>query len=326
MAIVADLLFFVSLLLHELGHAVQARRDNVEIDGITLWLFGGVARFRNELPNAGAELRIAVAGPLVTLVLGLVFVAVAASASTTDVVDGVVAWLGYTNIALLVFNLLPALPLDGGRILRSLLWMRRGDLRRATAEAAIVARVFAYLLIGGGIALFVLEGAFSGAWLAFIGWFLLQAATAEMRWVAARTALSGLRVRDLMTPDPVVVDPALPIGRLVDEVVWNRRYTTYPVVDRGRPVGILPFRRVAEVPRAAWEERNVGQCMIPLAAVPVLAEDDDVADALEALQRSNVGRGLVVRDEQLVGLLSVTDIASALELRQLREQGRQGDH
>ena len=189
MAVAAALLFFASLLLHELGHALQARREGVEIEGINLWLFGGVAQFKGSFPSAGAEFRIAIAGPLVSLALGVFFVLVAVFAGLPNAIDGVVAWLGYTNLILLAFNLLPALPLDGGRVLRSALWHFRGDLQWATSVASGIGRGFGFLLIALGLFMFIFEGAFSGAWLAFVGWFLLQAATAEARYIATQQAL-----------------------------------------------------------------------------------------------------------------------------------------
>jgi Zn-dependent protease len=207
MAFVAAVLFFASLLLHEFGHAVQARREGIEIKGITLWLFGGVARFLGELPSAGAELRMALAGRLVTAVLGSVFVLLAAVAQLPDAVDGVAAWLGYINLFLLAFNLLPALPLDGGRVLRAALWGAKGDFAWATVVAADVGRGFGYLMIGGGLLLFVVQGALGGAWLAFLGWFLLGAAGMEARHLAVRQALAGLTIGQLMIPDPVTADP-----------------------------------------------------------------------------------------------------------------------
>src|SRR5918992_2453774 len=154
MALVAALLFFTSLLLHEFGHALQARREGMEIEGITLWLFGGVAKFKGMFPSAGAEFRIAIAGPVVSLVLGGLFVAIAGMTGLPESVDGVSAWLGYINLTLLVFNLLPALPLDGGRVLRSALWRARDDFRWATRISASIGRGFGFLFIGGGIALF----------------------------------------------------------------------------------------------------------------------------------------------------------------------------
>jgi Zn-dependent protease/CBS domain-containing protein len=314
MAVAAAVLFFASLLLHELGHAWEARREGMEIDGITLWLFGGVSQFKTRFPSAGAEFRIAVAGPLVSFVLGVVFVLIAL-AGLPSAVDGVAAWLGYINLALLVFNLIPALPLDGGRVLRGALWRIKGDLGWATRIAADIGRGFAYLFIALGIAMFIFEGSFSGAWLAFIGWFLLQAATAEARYVATEAALDGLRVRDLMVRNPVTVDGDLTVGRFMDEVARSRRFTTYPVVDGERPIGLLAFGSVAALPRSEWDTRRVRDAMIPLDRVPLLTEDATAVDALTALSAPTSNRGLVVENGHLAGLLSITDLTRALEMR-----------
>jgi Zn-dependent protease/CBS domain-containing protein len=315
MAIVAAFLFFGSLLAHELGHALQARREGMEIEGITLWLFGGVAKFKGMFPSAGAEFRIAIAGPLVSLVLGLAFALIAWGLGLPAAVDGVAFWLGYINLTLLVFNLLPALPLDGGRIFRSALWAVRGDFAWATRVAAAVGRGFGYLLIAGGIAMLIFQGAFSGAWLAFIGWFLLQAASAEDRYLLARQALRGLRVRDLVVREPVTTRPDLTIAEFMDDIVWKNRHTTYPVTDNGHALGLLPFRRVAEVPRSEWETRKVSDCMVPADQVPVVSEDDELIDAVAELSEGDIHRALVVDGDRFVGLLSATDVARALEVR-----------
>jgi Zn-dependent protease/CBS domain-containing protein len=317
MAIAAALLFFVSLLMHEYGHALVARREGMEIDGITLWLFGGVARFKGMFPSAGAEFRIAIAGPIVSLALGVLFVLFAWLAPAPEAVDGVAAWLGYINLTLLVFNLLPALPLDGGRVLRSALWAARNDFAWATRIAAWIGRAFGYLFIAVGLGFFIFQGAFSGAWLAFIGWFLLQAAGAEDRYLLARQALSGIRVRDLMVRDPVTVRPDMTLGAFMDELLSHRRYTTYPVVEDGRAVGLLPFRCVAEVPRREWDTRLVRDCMIPRDRVPVVKETDDAIDAAGELADGDVNRALVLDGDRLAGLLSVTDVARALQVRRL---------
>ncbi|HWG55883.1 MAG TPA: site-2 protease family protein [Gaiellaceae bacterium] len=318
MAVVSALLFFASILLHELGHAFRAQRDGMEIDGITLWLFGGVARFKGMFPSAGAEFRIALAGPAVSLVLGALFVGIAVLLDAPEAVDGVAAWLGYINLALLAFNLLPALPLDGGRVLRSALWHTRGDFGWATRIAASIGRGFGFLFIAGGLALFILHGAFSGAWLAFIGWFLLGAASSENRYLIARQALDGLRVRDLMVRDPVTVDPALSLARFVDETAWRHRFTTYPVVENGRIVGLLPFGAVAKVPRAEWEGTLVADAYHPKSEVLVVDADRAVVELLAELGEPGRGRALVCEDERLIGLLSVTDVMRALQSGQRR--------
>jgi Zn-dependent protease/CBS domain-containing protein len=320
MAIVAAVLFFASLLLHELGHAWQARREGMEIDGITLWLFGGVSRFKTRFTSAGAEFRIAVTGPLVSLGLGVVFVLLAL-VGLPSAADGVVAWLGYINLSLFVFNMIPALPLDGGRVLRAALWRARGDLAWATQVAAGIGQGFAYLFIGLGIAMFIFQGSFSGAWLAFIGWFLLQASGNEARYIATEAALDGLRVRDLMIRDPVTVDADLTVGRFMADVASSHRFTTYPVVAAGRPVGLLAFPSVAFVPRVEWDTRRVRDVMYPLSSVLVLAEDTKAVEALTALSSSTTNRGLVVENGDLTGLLSITDLARALEVRRHPQRG-----
>jgi Zn-dependent protease/CBS domain-containing protein len=308
MAVGAAILFFASLLLHELGHALQAKRDGVEIEGITLWLFGGVARFKGMFPSAGAELRIAVAGPLVSFLLGGLFVAVAAAGGLGSAVDGVAAWLGYINLILLVFNLLPALPLDGGRVFRSLLWLRSGDFARATRIAADVGRGFGYLLIGLGLLMFVVQGAWSGAWLAFLGWFLLHAAAAEGRYGLLRDALGDLRVRDLMIRQPESVAADWSLAEFMDGVAHVHHFTTYPVIADDRVVGLLPFAAVARVPRREWETTRVGDCMLPLDGMPTVREDEPLLDAIGEMEHGPLDRALVLAGDQVVGLLSITDV------------------
>ncbi|HSI29906.1 MAG TPA: site-2 protease family protein [Miltoncostaeaceae bacterium] len=312
MAVVAALAFFASILLHELGHAVQARRDGMTIDGITLWLFGGVARFGGMFPSPGAEFRIAVAGPLVSLGLGAGFVGVAFLPGLPEPVNAVCAWLGFINLLLLAFNLLPALPLDGGRMLRAGLWRWKGDLRTATRLAAAGGRVISYALIGLGIAMLIFQGTFSGIWLAFIGWFLLQASAAESRAIMRREPRAELRVGDLMVRDPVTASPDQTLDDFLDRVAWSSRHTAYPVVEDGRALGIIPFRCLSDVPRDEWPRRRVADCMVARDALATLTADDDLGAAVAALRRSGLGRTLVLDGERLVGLLSISDVARAV--------------
>jgi Zn-dependent protease len=324
MAIVAAVLFLASILLHELGHSWVARHEGIEVDSITLWLFGGVSQFKDRFATPGAEFRTAVTGPLVSIVLGVVFVLIAV-AHPPSYVDGVAAWLGYINLILGVFNLIPAAPLDGGRVLHAALWRAKGDFAWATRVSSEIGQGFGYLLIGLGLLMFFFQGSFSGAWLAFIGWYLLHAAKAEARYVATEQALSGLRVRDLMTRHPVTVDADSTIGRFMDDVAGSHRFTTYPVLDGGRPVGLLPFASVAAVPRSEWESRRVRNAMIPLDEVPVLSEERPAVDALEELSGSRVNRALVVDNRHLAGLLSISDLARALEVGRRPAQQALGD-
>jgi Zn-dependent protease/CBS domain-containing protein len=313
MAVVASLLFLASIVLHELGHSWVALREGIEVDSITLWLFGGVSQLKGRFTSPGAEFRVAVSGPLVSIVLGVLFVLIAL-AGAPSAVDGVAAWLGYINLILAAFNLLPASPLDGGRVLHSILWRAKGDFAWATRVASEIGQGFGYLFIALGLAMFIFQGSFSGAWLAFIGWFLLQGARAEARYVATEQALGGLRVRDLMVRHPATVDADSTIGRFMDDVAWSHRFTTYPVLDGGKPVGLLAFASVAAVPRSDWDTRRVRDTMFPLDDVPLLTEDELAVDALQELSAPTGNRALVVDDGHLAGLLSITDIARALEV------------
>jgi Zn-dependent protease/CBS domain-containing protein len=314
MGVVAALLFFLSILLHELGHAVQARREGLAVEGITLWLFGGVAQFRGTFATPGSEFRIAIAGPLVTLVLASVLVGLGAVVELPDVADGVVFWLGYINIVLLVFNLLPALPLDGGRVLHSILWRARNDLVWATRVGAAIGRGFGYLMAGVGALFFFAGEVVGGVWMFVLGWFLSSAAAAESSAVIARVALGQLRVRDLMVDDPATVEPDMTLAEFVDEVVWEERHTTYPVVVDGAPVGLLQFARVASVPRAEWERTRVDECMLTMDDVRAVEGDRRVTDVMDELA-GEPGRLLVVDGGRLSGLLSISDVARALSGR-----------
>jgi CBS domain-containing protein len=237
-----------------------------------------------------------------------------ALADVPTAVDAVAAWLGYINLILAAFNLLPASPLDGGRVLHAALWRAKGDSAWATRVASEIGQGFAYLFIGLGLVMFIFQGSFSGAWLAFIGWFLLQGAKAEARYVATEEALGGLRVRDLMVRHPVTVDADSTIGRFMDDVASSHRFTTYPVLDGGSPVGLLAFAAVAAVPRSEWDTRRVRDTMIPLDQVPLLTDDEKAIDALAELSAPRANRGLVVDNGHLAGLLSITDLARALEV------------
>jgi Zn-dependent protease len=308
MAVVSTLLFFLSILLHELGHALQARRDGVGIEDVTLWVFGGVARMRQSFPSPAAELRIALAGPAVTAGLVGIYAAAAAALGPHSAVGGVAAWLANINAVLLVFNLAPALPLDGGRVLRALLWQRRGEAVSATKTAASAGRGFALLLIVLGVVSMLRVDVVGGLWLIVLGGFLSTAANAELQHSLLVNALAGVHVRDVMVRQPVTVDGDWTLDELVATIEPQTKFMAYPVVEGNEVVGLLPLTAVLRTPREAWPERRVRDEMIPIAEAPTVEEDELVTDALESPGVARLGRALVRHGLMIVGLLSVTDV------------------
>lgn len=320
MALVAAVVFFASLIAHELGHAFRALKEGMEIEGITLWILGGVAKFKGMFPSAGAEFRIAIAGPVVTAVLTVVFWAVTVIGHALRWPDAVVGVADYEfriNFILLAFNLIPAFPLDGGRVLRSWLWKRERSFVAATFDAARAGQAFGAVLIGLGI-LSVITGAGLGSlWLVFIGWFIRQAGQAEVQYALVTQSLRGLVVQDLMTPRPTVVEAGLTLDGFLEEVARLRGHSTYPVLDDGRLAGLVSIRLAGAVPPADRARQLVRDVMLPLDQVPVVGPDDPVADVLLRLQQGP-GRAFVVRDGELAGILSMSDVARALEIAQTR--------
>jgi Zn-dependent protease/CBS domain-containing protein len=315
MAAVGAVLFFSSLVLHELGHAVVAQREGMQIAGITLWVFGGVARFKGMFPSGGAEFRIAIAGPIVSLVIGVGCLLAAHAVSAPPAVDGVLTWLGEINVILLVFNMLPALPLDGGRVLRSLMWAATGDFARATRRAGALGEAIGRVMIVGGFALLLFAGAPGGLWLSLIGWFVLAAARAETAYGVAHEALSGLHVSDATIRDPVTVPAGLSLRRFLDDVFGPTGYASYPVVELGRVVGLLAVGDVANLPGDEPDALSVRERMVPLSDVMTLESDADLAEAASELLASSLGRALVTQGHQVIGLISLSDIERIVERR-----------
>ena len=322
--LVAGIVFFVSLLAHEVSHAVVAQRNGMEVEGITLWLFGGVARLQGEARDPGAELRIAGVGPLVSLVLAgafFVVVMVLAAAGVSGLVVDVFAWLGMINLVLAVFNLVPAAPLDGGRILRALLWRWRGDRTAAAITASRAGRGFGWLLVALGLVeLLFLEG-LGGVWLMMIGWFLTTAATAEEQHARVSGRLANVRVADVMSPDPTTAPASIPVDRFVEEYVFPNRYSTFPLTEDGdTPAGLVTLKRVKRVPVGERSSTAVRDVACPMDEIPVVGPDEPLADVLPRMAGCSDGRALVVEDGRLVGLLSPTDVMRHLEVAELRGQ------
>lgn len=335
-ALVAGVAFFLSLLAHELAHAVVARHNGMKVDGITLWLLGGVTRIRGETPDPGAELRIAGVGPAVSLLLGIGFAAVATVLAVIGVrglMLGTVVWLAVINAILAVFNFLPAAPLDGGRVLHAFLWRLRRDRYSAAVSAARAGRVLGYLLVAFGVVRFLFFTGFGGLWLALIGLFLIVAAAAEERQARIQQALAGVRARDIMTADPVVVpDEDQSVADLVDDYILGHArthdpihsgralahpHTVYPVIDAtGRPTGVVTVGRLSEVPIGRRHATSMRSVLCPIDEVPQIDADESVADLLPRLSETTADRALVLHNGRLVGVISPSDVARRVELAQ----------
>lgn len=311
--------FFASLLAHELAHAIVARRNGVGVDDIVLWLLGGATRMRAEAPTPGAEWRIAGVGPLVSLLLGGGFVLLTwllhATGASGPLVEAS-AWLATINILLAVFNVIPAAPLDGGRLLRSFLWWRSGDRLRATTGAARAGQVFGWLLVGFGLWAFLWTASFAALWLALVGWFLVLAATEEARQARVRELLSGVAVRDTMTRDPVTVRSRETVDEFLSGEALTGRHAAFPVTrDRedsgedGHAVGLLTMDRARGVEQDEQRRITVGEIMVPLDEARVTRPDEPLADALTRMTPGPEHR-LLVLDEagRPVGIVSPADV------------------
>jgi Zn-dependent protease/CBS domain-containing protein len=320
--VTAGIAFFASLLAHELAHAVVARHHGVRVEGITLWLLGGVARLEGEAHDAAADLRIAAAGPLTSVGLALAFLGVRGLLSVAGfhgLALGVLEWLALINVVLAAFNLVPAAPLDGGRILRALLWRRHGDRTRAAVTATHAGQRFGWLLLAVGVVDLVLGLGLGGLWLMLVGWFVATAAAAEERQAVTSAALADVPVAAVMSPDPTVVAGDIDVQTFLDRYVLRHHHSTFPLVDEaGRAVGLVTLRRVKQVPAGERPRTPLRAVAAPLSEVPLAAPDDRVTDLLPRMAGAADGRALVVAGGHVVGIVSPADIVRQLEVASLR--------
>ncbi|HEX5376306.1 MAG TPA: site-2 protease family protein [Solirubrobacterales bacterium] len=318
LGLLSALLLFASILLHELGHSVVARRHGVEIEEIDLWLLGGVARMKGYPKTAGDELRFALAGPAVTLAIACAFgaVALALPASTPDALRAVVEYQLFVNTAILVFNLLPAFPLDGGRVARALIWGRRGDLSRATTTAAAIGRGFGYAMIGLGV-LGAAAGAVGGIWFAVIGFFVIVAAKAEEGGLRVRTAFAGREAGRFMSFPAVAVPAGISVERAIEDYFVKHRYTAFPVIAERDPIGLIDIGHVEKVPPQRRADTTVAEAMVCDPEL-VIDEHQDVAELLEQPAFQRLGRAIVRTERGELGIVSSTDVNRALRAQELR--------
>jgi Zn-dependent protease/CBS domain-containing protein len=320
--ILTAVVFFASLLAHELAHSLVALRYGLRVEKITLWIFGGVSQLSGEVPSPSAEVSIAGVGPLTSLVIGGILIGAAAAFGGTHpahdslagVFDSALAYLGVVNVALAVFNVIPAAPLDGGRLLRAVIWWRTGDRVKSTVWASRAGQVFGWLFIVGGLYTFFITRQWTWLWFAFIGWFLVGGATAEAQQAVVTGQLRGIRAAQIMTPDPVTVPGSVTVSEFLDNYLFRAHHQAFPVTDgQGTVTGLVTFNRVKQVPPAERGQTRLADIACPLADVATAAPDDPVSDLLPRLTACADRRALVFRDGRLAGIVSPSDIARMLD-------------
>ncbi|HEX4278321.1 MAG TPA: site-2 protease family protein [Bryobacteraceae bacterium] len=316
MAILTALLFFISLLLHELSHSVFARSHGIPVREITLFALGGVSQLEKEPATASVEFRMAAAGPLASAVIGLVCLLgqrFAGPASTP--LHAMVSWLGYINFALAGFNLIPGYPLDGGRILRAILWWKTGDMDRATRMAAKAGQIVGLLFIALGIVRFFSGAGVGGLWIAFIGWFLLQAAGESYVRAGLERAFQGVTVSDVMTNDCPSLDGTENIEHFVHNELLRTGRRCFVILRNGEIAGLVTPHEVKEIDRARWPYTVLSDIMRPLEELHTVPPETPLKDALDIMGKEDLNQLPVVKNGRLAGILSRAQIVDYLRTR-----------
>jgi Zn-dependent protease/predicted transcriptional regulator len=321
LATLTAILFFVTLLAHEMSHALVARSRGLTTKAITLFALGGVAQIEKDPEDAKTEFLVGIVGPFSSAVIGLVLLAVAwalgwhLGASPATPLLAMLVWLGYINLTLAAFNMIPGYPLDGGRILRSILWMMSHDVVRATQMAANVGKGIALLFIALGIFRYFGGAGFGGLWIAFIGWFLLQAATASASSVAVTAGLKGVRVSDVMTSDCVMLDGNMNVEQFVESYLLRSGKRCFVVQQNGEVAGLVTSHEIKELDRARWPYTTLSDIMRPLDQLHTVAPTTSVMEALETMGRDDVNQLPVVSGNHLDGIITRANVVQFLHTR-----------
>jgi Zn-dependent protease/predicted transcriptional regulator len=321
LSILTALLFFVTLLAHEMSHALVARTRGLTTKAITLFALGGVAQIEKEPEDAKTEFLVGIVGPLSSAVIGCLSLAVAwalgwrMGAAPETPLHAMFVWLGYINLSLAAFNMIPGYPLDGGRILRSILWLASGNPLRATQQASTVGKAIALLFIACGIFRFFGGAGFGGLWIAFIGWFLLQAAGASYSAVALTEGLKGVQVRDIMTSDCVTLDGNINVEQFVENYLLRSGRRCFVIQQNGEITGLVTPHEIKELERPRWPYTTLADIMRPLDQIHTVTPVTPVMEALETMGRDDVNQLPVVSGKHLDGIITRANVVQFLQTR-----------
>jgi Zn-dependent protease/predicted transcriptional regulator len=320
-AIITGLLFFVSILLHELSHAAVAKMRGIPVRAITLFALGGVAQIEKDAADAKSEFWMGIIGPITSIVIGVLCLGLAwllgwnFASEAVSPPAAMFMWLGFINIALGIFNMIPGFPLDGGRVLRAVVWWVTGDANRSTRIASRVGQLVALGFIMLGIWRFFSGAGFGGLWIAFIGWFLLDAARASGAQVEITERLTGVKVGDVMAHQFPVVDANSNIQTFVQEHLLPTGHRCFVVSEQGKPAGIITLHEVKTIDRARWPYTTVGDVMRSLDGLRTVSPERPLAEALEMMGREDVNQMPVVQGGKLAGIISRAHILRVLQTR-----------
>ena len=325
MGVVGALGLFISIVAHEFCHSLVARKFGMQMKGITLFIFGGVAEMGEEPPTAKAEFAMAIVGPISSLVIAVVFYLIyrtGVSVGWDTPVNGVLYYIAYINAILAAFNLLPAFPLDGGRVLRSILWGVKGNLRWATRISSAIGSAFGIGLIVLGIFQFIYGNIIGGLWMFLIGMFLKSAAQMSYQQLLVRKALEGEKVSRFMNTNPVTVQDSITVEHLVEDYIYKHHFKMFPVMSGDKLTGCITTRQVKEIPREAWNRETIREAASQCSPENTIAPDTDAIKALAMMNQNAVSRLLVVQNGKLVGIVSLKDLLDFFSLKvELEEQG-----
>lgn len=316
--LITTLLFFFSVLFHEMSHSVVAKRMGIPVGRISLFIFGGMAEIEKEPDNPQTEFVMAIAGPASSFFLAIIFGTIWAFTRNIGVVGEPSKYLALVNVALGVFNLLPGYPLDGGRVLRSIIWKFSGNLRQATLIASNGGRVIGFLIIAAGFFFFFSGNFLNGIWLVFIGWFLQSAASTGYRQLVFETSIKGIKVKDIMNENVVCVTKDINLEELVDNYFMKYRYGRFPVIEdeeNEKLIGVISVHDIKEIPREDWATTTAGDVVRPISDSEIINMNMEVSEAIKRMSKNDLGHLVIMSGDKITGLITKSDVMRFIKLK-----------